>query len=40
MRLKISSVKGYRSIDELFMEQIRGMDLSVASQTQGREYEM
>ena len=40
MRLVISNVKGYRTIDELLMDQVRGIELASANTKQGREYEM
>ena len=40
MRLTISKVKGYRSIDELMTAQTGEMGLSLISQKQGRENEM
>ena len=40
MRLTISSVKGYRTIDELLMDQVRGVELASVNSKQGREYEM
>ncbi|MBQ8465598.1 MAG: hypothetical protein IJ545_06270 [Alphaproteobacteria bacterium] len=40
MRLAISKIKGYHSVDELIMVQARGIDVSVVNQKQGREYEI
>lgn len=40
MRLVISSVEGYRTIDELLMIQARGVEMPSVNSKQGREYEM